>query len=234
MDASDVIFVSLTNYDAARSILLTKEVSSHLGGKVLVQMSTGTPAEAREFEHWMRENGGDYIDLIAEAYPEQIGGPDATYLISGSKKIYELVQPYLNLFGGNLIYLGENIGAANALDLGELVYWFGQVIGFVHAARICEAENVPLNQFGERYSEGDVARDFADMVHADNYAVDAIHPGASIATWVGVIQIIQGHSKLSKINSEIPDFIASLFKRALDSGYGEEDAAAIVKMLRQR
>lgn len=234
VDANDLLLVCMSNYTATRSIMDTEEVSSHLSGKALVQMGTGTPSEARENELWMREMGGDYLDVTIQPYPERIGEADSRFFISGSEKVYELAQPYLKLFGGDLKYLGENVGAANTLDLGKLVYWLGQALGFAHAARICEAENVELDQFGSLFNEGELARDFADMVHADNYAVDAIHPGASITTWEGCIQLIQGHAKLNNINSEIPDFLSSIFKRALDSGYGEEDVAAIVKVLRQQ
>jgi len=231
--ANDLLLVCMSNYTATRTILDTDEVRSHLDGKSLVQMGTGTPEEARVNERWMKELGGAYLDVTIQPYPEGIGDPDSRFFISGSKAVYKLVQPFLKLFGGDLKYLGENVGAANTLDLGELVYWLGKAIGFAHAARICETENVDLNQFGSLFEEHEVAKDFSDMVHANNFKVDAIHPGASISTWEGCIQLIQEHAKLNEMNSEVPDFLSGIFKRALDSGYGEEDVAAIVKLLRQ-
>ena len=71
------------------------------------------------------------------------------------------------------------------------------------------------------------------MVHSDIYEVGAIHPGASVNVWEGCIKLIQDHARLGKLNSEIPDFYSDLFKRAIDSGYGEEDVASIVKVLRK-
>jgi 3-hydroxyisobutyrate dehydrogenase-like beta-hydroxyacid dehydrogenase len=35
------------------------------------------------------------------------------------------------------------------------------------------------------------------------------------------------------INSEIPDFVSRLFKRAISAGYGEEDVAALIKVLKR-
>jgi hypothetical protein len=47
------------------------------------------------------------------------------------------------------------------------------------------------------------------------------------------IELNQDHARLRGLNSEIPDFYSGLFKRAIDSGYGEEDVASIVKVLRE-
>jgi 3-hydroxyisobutyrate dehydrogenase-like beta-hydroxyacid dehydrogenase len=233
ISASDVLLVCMSNYTATRSILDTDEARRHLAGKTLVQMGTGTPSEARENESWMKDMGGDYLDVTIAPYPEGIGEPEGRFFICGSESAYKLSLPYLELFGGDLRYLGENVGAANTLDLGELTYSIGQYIAFAHAARICEAEGVQMDQFAALFKEGEPAHNLADMVHSDNYEVGAIHPGASVNTWEGCIKLIQDHARLKKLNSEIPDFYSDLFNRAIDSGYGEEDVAAIVKVLRQ-
>lgn len=231
--ASEVLLVCMSNYSATRTILDTAEVRSRLAGKTLVQMGTGTPGEARDNERWMETLGGDYLDVTIDPYPENIGEADSRFLISGSESAYQLSQPFLQLFGDDLRYLGENVAAANTLDLGVLICSLGNFIGFAHAARICEVENVGLDQFASLYAAHEAAHDLADMVHADNFAVDAIHPGASVRTWEGCIQLIQDHARVNAMNSDVPDFFSKLFKQTLDAGYGEEDVAALVKVLRK-
>ena len=230
--SSDVILVCVSNYTATRKFLGTEEVIPHLRGKTLVQMGSGTPSEARDNETWMKSHGGDYLDVSIQSYPEGIGEEGSLFFISGSQAAYELSLPFLREFGGDLRYYGENVGAANSLDMGELVYSLGKFIGFAHAARICEAEGVGLDQFASIFPEGEPARELADMVHADNYALGDIHPGASVRVWEGVVQLMQDHAQKSGINSEVPNFISALFKRTMDLGYGEEDVAALVKALR--
>ena len=230
--SSNVILVCVSNYTATRKFLGTEEVISHLRGKTLVQMGSGTPSEARDNESWMKSRGGDYLDVSIQSYPEGIGEEGSLFFISGSQAAYELSLPFLREFGGDLRYYGENVGAANSLDMGELVYSLGKFIGFAHAARICEAEGVGLDQFASIFPEGEPARELADMVHADNYALGDIHPGASVRVWEGVVQLMQDHAQKSGINSEVPNFISALFKRTMDLGYGEEDVAALVKSLR--
>lgn len=232
VQASNLIMVCVNNYTSTRSFLGTDEIIPHLNGRTLVQLGTGTPSEARDNETWMKSHGGDYLDVTIQPYPEGIGDADSRFFISGSKAAYELSLPFLKNFGGDLRYLGENVGAANTLDLGELIYSLGMYVGFAHAARICETEGVGLDQFASLFHEGEPARDLADMVHADNFAVGAIHPGASVRVWEGAVQLIQDHAQKNGINGEVPDFISDLFKRTMALGYGEEDVAALVKVLR--
>lgn len=230
--SSTVILVCVSNYTATRYLLGAEEVTPHLRGKTLVQMGSGTPSEARDNEAWMKSLGGDYLDVTIKPYPEGIGKEDSRFFISGSKAAYKLSLPFLKNFGGDLRYYGENVGAANTLDMGGLVCSLAMFVGFAHAARICEAEGVGLDQFASIFPEGESARELADMVHADNYAVGDIHPGASVRVWEGAVQLMQDHAQKSGINSEVPNFISALFKRTMDLGYGEEDVAALVKALR--
>ena len=231
--ASELLMVCLTSYASTRSLLDTAGIIPYLAGRTLVQLGTGTPNEARETEAWMKACHGDYLDVTIYPYPEGIGEENSRFFISGSKSAYELSLPYLKHFGGDLRYLGENAGAANTLDLAELIYSLAEFIGFAHAARICEAEGVGLDQLASLFNEGVPGRELADMVHADNYALGAIHPGASVRVWEGALQSIRQHAQANNINSEIPDFISALFKRTIAAGYGEEDVAALVKVLRE-
>jgi 3-hydroxyisobutyrate dehydrogenase-like beta-hydroxyacid dehydrogenase len=230
--ASNLVLVCVSNYTATRNFLETEDVLPHLDGKTLVQMGTGTPGEARDNEAWMKSHGGDYLDVTIDPYPEGIGEEDSMFFISGSKAAYELSKPFLKNFGGDLRYLGENVGAANTLDLSELIYSLCRFVGFAHAARLCEIEGVGLDQFASIYHEGEPARKLAEMVHANNYALGAIHPGASVRVWEGCVQLIQDHARTSGINDEVPKFVSRLFKKAIALGYGEEDVAALVKALR--
>jgi 3-hydroxyisobutyrate dehydrogenase-like beta-hydroxyacid dehydrogenase len=55
--ASSVIVVCLLNYEAGNSMMRSREVESVLSGKVLIQLSTGSPADARRTSAWARACG---------------------------------------------------------------------------------------------------------------------------------------------------------------------------------
>jgi hypothetical protein len=52
-----------------------------------------------------------------------------------------------------------------------------------------------------------------------------------VCVWGTALQRIQQQGIDANINTEIPDFVASFFKKAIDAGYGEENVMALVKVL---
>jgi 3-hydroxyisobutyrate dehydrogenase-like beta-hydroxyacid dehydrogenase len=60
--ASLIVTVCVEDYKLTRSILGTEEVAPALAGRVPVELSTGTPQDARDAEAWARERGADYLD----------------------------------------------------------------------------------------------------------------------------------------------------------------------------
>ena len=204
----------------------------HLSGRTLIQLSTGTPKEARECETWMKNCGGDYLDGAIMVYPDGIGATDTMILIAGSEAAFGRCEPFLRCLGGDLRYLGENIAAAAALDLSCLSHSLGKYVGFAHGARLCESEGVGADLFASLFAEGERARELAEIVHAGAYELSSLHPGASISVWEGVVQRLQTQARDAEMNSELPNFIAGIFRRAVEAGHGEKDVAALTKVLR--
>jgi 3-hydroxyisobutyrate dehydrogenase-like beta-hydroxyacid dehydrogenase len=58
--------VSIESYAVTREILADMHVTPHLSGRTVIQLSTGTPREARESEAWLQSCGVDYIDSAYE------------------------------------------------------------------------------------------------------------------------------------------------------------------------
>jgi 3-hydroxyisobutyrate dehydrogenase-like beta-hydroxyacid dehydrogenase len=226
--ASPIMLVCIDNYAVTRQILESSDVFGNLAGRTLIQLSTGTPREARESESWLKTGGVDYIDGAILAPPAAIGAANALILFGGPKLTYERCAPLLECLGGNIRYLGENIGAPAALDLAWLCQRLGLFLGLAHGALLCETENVGIDLYASMFPEGDRARAFAQVIHANAYE----NPSASLAVWYAALQRIQSQARDAGIKSEIPDFAVGLFDRALSAGHGEEDVAALTKVLR--
>lgn len=233
VQASPFIMICIDNYAATSALLRAGDVAIHLAGRSVIQLSTGTPSEAREAEAWLMARGAAYLDGIIEAYPDGIGAADAQLLFSGSKAIFEASRPFLRCLGGDLRFVSEHVGAANALDLADLSWSLGRYVGFAHGARLCESEGVDLDLFAARHPEGHRIRELAEIVHAGAFELGSLHPGASIRVWEECIQRLQSQARGAGISSEFPDNISGIFKRAIVAGYGDEDLAALIKVLRE-
>jgi len=56
--ASPIVIVCIDNYEVTKALLSSKEVASSLVDRILVQLGTGSPQEARDSEVWVQELGG--------------------------------------------------------------------------------------------------------------------------------------------------------------------------------
>ena len=229
--ASPVIVVCVYDYKASRAIL--EEVGDALAGKVLVQLSTGSPLDAREGERWAKAHGADYLDGALLATPSQIGRPDTPIFLSGAESAYRKAEPVLKAMGGGLMYRGAEPGAAAAWDIAALSCMFGAMFGFFHGVRVCEAEGLSVEAFGDMMGQispviGEMIRSQGKAIAAEDYG----HPESSIEICAGSGTLFLRQAREAGIGSEFPAFADGLFRRAMAAGLGEEKLAAMIKVLR--
>ena len=230
VDASPVSVVCIDNYDSTRRLLDAADVAPLLRDRTIVQFSTGTPAEARAAEAWMHSLGARYLDCAIMSYPERVGLAETRTLVAGAKPAFEECRPFLQCFGGDLRYLGENIAAAAAIDLALLARGLAHRVGGIHAALLCRAEGVDVSVLASIFP-GDVALgDIFERIAASRYD----DPGATITVWNAALTRIRQQAASAGIAGDVTDFIASLFDRAIAAGTGEQDIAALSKVLRVR
>lgn len=231
--ASPVVVVCVTDYEATGQLLRTPEVATNLDGRVLVQLSTGRPQEARDLQGWAQQQGASYLDGAILAWPDQVGTLEATILVSGDRVALREAGSILKHLGGQIVDLGEAVGAASAMDCAMLSYLIASIIGFLHGARICESEGLPVDSLGSMIAElsriiGDDVKTQAEVVQSEAYD----QPLASLAVYAGAMERILGQALDAEITTEFPKFATRLFRRALVAGYGQEEVASLIKVLR--
>lgn len=231
--ASEITVVCLSDYPATREVLASEGVDAALSNRTIVQLSTGTPREARDLEIWMHARGAEYLDGAILAWPRQIGTPEASIVVSGREGLYQRYESQLRKIAGTLTLLSDDVGKSAALFSAMLSYLAGHWIGLCQGARVCEVEGVSVTAFGSMLADltpllGIEAKHLSEVIENDDYA----NPESTIKTaGTDVIRLVQ-HARESGINAEFPTFAAGLFRRAIDAGYGAEEHAALIKVLR--
>ncbi len=225
--ASPVILICIDNYAVTNTILQPDEIVPQLSGRTVVQLSTGTPKEARAASAWMIERDVAYLDGAILCSPESIGTDDAQILLSGDEAAYERAGNLLECLGGAVRYLGPNVRAASALDLAWLTTCYGRFMAIIHAANLCESEDVGVDDFISLFPDNPDIQRYATVIHEKTFHECT----ATLQVWDAALQRIQQQGVDADINTEIPDFVASFFKKAVDAGYGEENVMALVKVL---
>jgi 3-hydroxyisobutyrate dehydrogenase-like beta-hydroxyacid dehydrogenase len=231
--ASPVVVVCVDNYQVTREILSTREVRPSLSGRALVQLSTGTPEEARSGERWARESGAEYLDGAILAYPDQMGTPDATVLLAGVETTFRRCEPMLRSLAGGLTYVGEQVGAASALDCAVLSFLVGALLGAIHGARVCEVEGLRVDRLGAMVADlvpviGSEVRHLTERIQAERY--DGTQ--AALRTYSAAAARLVQQAGDSGIDSRFPEYAAATLEQGMSARLGDEDLAALIKALR--
>ena len=227
--ASPIILICIDNYAVTNALLRCAEVAPLLPGRTIVQLSTGTPLEARENGEWMAENDVSYLDGAILCGPSDIGTDAAQILLCGDEVAYEKSSRLLDCLGGTVRYLGPNVRAASVLDLAWLCERYGSFLAITHAACLCESEDVSVGDFAALFPENDVARQYANVIHSADFK----NCTATLSVWAAALKRIQQQGRDAGINTDFPDYVASLFKKAINAGHGEENVMSLVKALRK-
>ncbi|MDQ0861085.1 NAD(P)-dependent oxidoreductase [Bacillus sp. V2I10] len=234
IEASPVTIICVANYETSYRILDTKEVLPALAGRVLIQLSTGTPQQARDNEAWALERGAEYLDGAIAATPSQMGRPDTTIFTSGSDSAFQKSVPFLNDLAGNVPYLGEQVGSASAYDLAFLANLFGSMFGFIHAARILESEGLRVDSFGSMMADiapimGEINKHNGEVIQAGLFE----NPESSLNTCAVTGELFVQQAQEAQINAAFPAFAQGLLRKAQAAGYGNEEVGALIKVLRE-
>lgn len=232
--ASPLSFFIVHDYKAADEILNASGVAAASAGKTFVQLSTGSPKEARSAADWAQRHGAKYLDGAILATPAQMGKPDTPILVSGAREILAENEKVLQTFAGKLIYIGEEIGAANAMDAAALSYTYGAILGFFQGALISESENLPLQLFGQIVKDfsagiGDFLKDDAERIAREDFTATESTIRISIEATAKLLKTAEE----SGISTEFPRFVSDIFQRAGAAGLADEEVAALIKLFRK-
>ena len=231
IQASSHIFICVDSYATSDNLLNDQNITGYLDGKTFVQIAQGTPTEARSSEAWLSNYGASYLDATIFCFPSMLGDPESIILVGGNQSCYEGVQKYLNPLGGDLRFLGENIGAAAAVGLAVLSVSVALYMGVAHGAQICKTEGVEVGHLASVLYHGPKCKEMAEIIDASSYELGSLYDGASLSVYNDIVKSILSHANDTESNSELPAFLAQIYQRGVDAGFGEEDRAALVKVL---
>jgi len=227
--SSPVVLICIDGYQTTQALFDSREVLALLPGRTIVQLSTGSPSEARQAEGWFSAHGAQYLDGAILGGPATMGTPRGTVLYSGRRELFDRCSALLGALGGGTRFVGEKIGAAAAIDMGYLARQYGMYAGVAHGVLICESEGADLEVYASVFAEHDTGRWMIDVVRKNAYA----NPPATLSVWNTALRRLQEQARAAGINSEVPDLVRGILDRAEAAGFGAEHIAAMVKVLRR-
>lgn len=128
--SAPVVVTCLLDDDAVTSAL--DGAGPDLAGRVLVDLTTTTPDQARARAAWAAGHGAAHLDGGIMAVPPMIGSPDALVLYGGPAPAFEDARDALSAFGRPVL-LGDDPGTAPLHDVALLSAMYGLLGGALQA-----------------------------------------------------------------------------------------------------
>lgn len=228
--ASPLTVVCVTDYDALRALLDPET----LDGRVLVNLSSGTSAQARETATWVAQHGGRYLDGGIMAVPQGVGTEDATVVYSGPREIFDQYEPVLRSLSADSRHLGEDHGLSSLYEVAVLGLMWSILNGFLQGAALLGAAGVSASTFtpvaavGIKTITGWLAG-YAEQIDDGDYpALDA-----TIDIHLAAMEHVIDESSAHGVNTELPRSFKAWADKAVAAGHGGSGYPALVELFRK-
>jgi 3-hydroxyisobutyrate dehydrogenase-like beta-hydroxyacid dehydrogenase len=143
VEAADVTFSMVTNSAALGAVANGRDgfLAGMTKGKILVDVSTVSPAYSREIAGKVREKGGDMLDAPVSGSVITLREGKLSVMAGGRRETFEKVEPLLNDIGPKVTYVGEN-GLALVMKIATNLSLAVQMLAFSEGVLIAEKSGI--------------------------------------------------------------------------------------------
>jgi 3-hydroxyisobutyrate dehydrogenase-like beta-hydroxyacid dehydrogenase len=141
--AADVTFAMVTNSSALGAVVDGSDgILAGLGPtKLLVDMSTVSPAFSREVAGKVREKGADMVDAPVSGSVITLQQGKLSVMVGGRKETFERVKPLLLDIGPKVTHVGDN-GLALVMKIGTNLSLAVQMLAFCEGVLLAEKSGI--------------------------------------------------------------------------------------------
>ena len=143
VEASDVVFALVTDSGALESIAYAPDglVAGMGPGKVLIDMSTVSPAASRALAEKVRARGGDMVDSPVSGSVSTLEQGKLTMMVGGKADTFERVKPLLLDIGMKATHVGDN-GLAVSMKIAVNLSLSVQMLAFSEGVLLAEKSGI--------------------------------------------------------------------------------------------
>ena len=231
VDANNLIVICVSNYENTKLLL---EDCGDLSDKTLIQLTTASASEAKVMEAWAIQKGGLYLDGEILLGPIDIGKKEAMIVVAGSQDAWRISEPVVKCLGGDSRYLGENIAEPTALSAAAILPMLGGMMGMIQGIQLVEKEGMDVGKCVDIIADLFESGDQCDIRRQGNaIARNAFGDSdEAIETWEAVCsRLLEGYVNQG-VNVEFLRLMRDVLRRAMKAGYGGEEVAAVIKVMR--
>jgi 3-hydroxyisobutyrate dehydrogenase-like beta-hydroxyacid dehydrogenase len=228
--AADLIVICLLDYPSVRAVLDAAEAT--LSGKTILNLTNGTPEQARGLAAWAEAEGAAYLDGGIMAIPPMIGGPETLILTSGSAAARAVSHDVLASFGSSR-YLSGDPGHAALYDLALLTAMYGMFGGYLQGTALLRADGIAAVDFVEMAQAWLTAMQSSlpEMARQIDAADHGRNVGSNLAMQDAAYINLIDASRARKLSTDLIEPMQRLLQKAVATGRGGHDIASMAELI---
>ncbi|WP_206506953.1 NAD(P)-dependent oxidoreductase [Streptomyces chrestomyceticus] len=229
--ASPLVIVCVLDYGVVEEVLVP--VGGALAGRTVVNLTNGTPEQARRTAAWADEHGIGYLDGGIMAVPPGIGTAEAFLLHSGPREVFDAWREELAVLG-RPEYAGADPGAAALQDLALLTGMYGMLAGVVQALALVRSAGFGPVDFATAKlvpwlsAMAAAVPHYAGQIESGDYTKGVVSNLAMQAA--GLENIFRAHEEQG-VSAELLGPVRALVARRVAEGHGAEDFPGVAELL---
>jgi 3-hydroxyisobutyrate dehydrogenase-like beta-hydroxyacid dehydrogenase len=230
----ELIIVCVGSYEHTNAMLTGTEPLWR--GKTLLQLSGGITEEAKALEKWTKQAKGIYLDGCILAFPDGIGSPKVSLMVTGNPSAWERHSELVLELGGASSFLGEDVSSHLLLEYAFVLPNLFTFLGVIQGAYLSEQAGFPVEDYlssvtSKTFFEGlrGEARRLGDAIVKDDFTDSQV----ALKTYAASLSKRLVDFDRQGMSVDMVHAARALLGRAETAGYGGEGLSALIKLLRQ-
>jgi 3-hydroxyisobutyrate dehydrogenase-like beta-hydroxyacid dehydrogenase len=143
-EAADVILVMVTDSKALEAVATGADgFLAGLGnGKVVVDISTVSPAVSRDVAERVRAKGADMVDAPVSGSVATLEAGKLGVMVGGRRATFDRIKPILDDIGAKVTHVGDN-GLALSIKIAHNLNLAVQMLAFSEGVLLAEKSGIP-------------------------------------------------------------------------------------------
>ncbi|MDT3443906.1 NAD(P)-binding domain-containing protein [Pseudofrankia sp. BMG5.37] len=227
LSTGSLTVICVTDYQAMHELLAASDIE--LDGTMLINLTSGDSAQAREAARWAEQRGAHYLDGAIMAIPAAIGTAEAVILHSGPRSDFEAHRPTLDALG-TVTYLGSDHGLASLYDVAGLAMMWSVLNAWLQGTALLRTAGVDAATyapFAQQIAAG-VAEwlpGYAEQIDSGSFPAEV----SALETDARAMAHLIEESEAVGVNAELPRLIKAMADRSIAAGHGGEQYPVLIE-----
>ncbi|MBI4885527.1 MAG: NAD(P)-dependent oxidoreductase [Acidobacteria bacterium] len=157
-EAADATFVMVTDSKSLEAVSDGPDglLAGLRPGKIVIDMSTVSPAVSRAVAEKVRAKGADMVDAPVSGSVSTLEAGKLSVMVGGTRATFDRVKPILDDIGPKVTHVGDN-GLALSLKIAHNLQLAVQMLAFSEGIMLAEKSGIPREVAVDVFTHGVVA-----------------------------------------------------------------------------